>query len=101
MNLYPYGASYVTTTCNGLDYGAAAPVAAGSLAGCVSSGVFDLSGNVAEWEDSCSGASGQTDPCRLRGGRFNSNSFSLRCNAADNSTRNVVDPAIGFRCCGG
>jgi formylglycine-generating enzyme required for sulfatase activity len=60
-------------------------------------GLYHMSGNVAEWEDSCT-LDGQ---CRVRGGAFSTdNEDGLRCDAdvlwpRDDDTHNDV----GFRCC--
>jgi len=62
----------------------------------------DLSGNVWEWEDSCFGYSGHSDPCRLRGGSFSSVSsdVTLRCDYDfGNVVRGDSDSVFGFRCC--
>lgn len=67
---------------------------------------FDLSGNVAEWEDSCEkaidadGADG-ADACRTRGGSFNSALAALSCDTIPASAlrRDAVSPEVGFRCC--
>ena len=34
------------------------------------SGIYDMSGNVWEWEDSCSGNTGKNDSCQARGGAY-------------------------------
>jgi len=67
--------------------------------------LFDMSGNVEEWEDSCqkdaeSGSSG--DACRTRGGSFDSARDATRCDAvpAAAHTRSERSPTLGFRCCG-
>jgi formylglycine-generating enzyme len=110
---YPYGNTYQATYCNGFDYWGSTntmkvlPV--GSLSTCQSpitgySGVYDLSGNVLEWEDSCDGTSDQWDQCLVRGGAFNGGfdySDFLECGylANSNNPRISVAPFIGFRCC--
>ena len=75
------------------------------MTGCESSvsgytGVYDLSGNVYEWEDSCSADDGETDLCVIRGGSLDSGSYNLACDH-DNVAR-LRDGAgsyVGFRCC--
>jgi formylglycine-generating enzyme required for sulfatase activity len=83
-NAYPYGSTYSPAECNGFEAGKGTTVPAGSLTGCQSSvagfqGVYDLSGNVWEWEDSCAATSGPQDACRPRGGSFLIQTNNLRC----------------------
>jgi len=66
--------------------------------------VFDMSGNVAEWENSCNGTGGATDTCLVRGGAFDTvpGSSTLTCaySAAQATVaRNATAADIGFRCC--
>jgi len=102
-NTYPYGSSYDASKCNGYAYNSGIPIHVGSAAGCQSNasgyqGVFDLSGNMWEWEDSCNGP-GQTDQCRLRGGSFTGSTSALACGYAYNGYRNANYNSVGFRCC--
>jgi formylglycine-generating enzyme required for sulfatase activity len=117
--LYPYGASYAAGTCNDA-FGCAqtmtcATVEVGAKADCRGKvppydGVFDLSGNVAEWTNCCSviDVPTQTIGCRHRGGSFNSNpsgmtAASLQCQGGDFldlTEPGEARPDIGFRCCG-
>lgn len=67
-------------------------------------GVYQMSGNVAEWEDSCdSTALGAA--CRVRGGSYaeSNNPTSLRCDAARTVARMPTVPSdlkdVGIRCC--
>jgi formylglycine-generating enzyme required for sulfatase activity len=95
MNCEPYGPNSVnicTTWAVGTHPGcqASAPYA----------GVFDLGGNVWEWEDSCQASSGETDPCRLRGGSYADSIESERCAADISAARNGYNSNVGFRCCG-
>jgi formylglycine-generating enzyme required for sulfatase activity len=103
--VYPYGSTYQAHVCNdqGMSVAGEAPV--GSLPGCVvtygDAGVYDLSGNVAEWEDSCSGQTGATDTCRTRGGSFRDTAAALTCDAVPTPPlqRQAVSASVGFRCC--
>jgi sulfatase modifying factor 1 len=95
--------------CNGTLKGIGTTAPAGSLATCQSdiatyAGLFDLTGNVAEWENACdktesSGSS--SDACRVRGGSYQStDQASLGCNADRTLPRNGLASDVGFRCCG-
>ena len=103
---YPYGNTYQDSYCNASS---GAEVAVGTMTQCQSTisgyaGIYDMSGNVWEWEDSCNGTTGGTDYCRLRGGAFNNGSISggigLSCGYDNWLTRNYVGATdVGFRCC--
>jgi len=112
---YPYGGDpevssddgYQPDACNGIDHGLnkALPVAA--LTTCQSSvqgyeGVFDLSGNLMEWEDLCfnDGATHREDTCSLRGGSHDASYSKLRCRDSTDASRLTQDAQVGFRCCG-
>jgi formylglycine-generating enzyme len=83
-------------------------MAVGSLTNCVTSAagyscVFDLSGNVWEWEDSCDRTE-QSNYCRIRGGSFgNGSSYYLTCRYDYTHVlglrRDFVNADVGFRCC--
>lgn len=98
----PYGSFYVPSNCNGYAYGAGAPVAVSSAVGCVGGypGIHDMSGNVAEWEESCLSAS-PSSSCRLRGGQWNSTGGDLSCGVNSTNARNDSAGTVGFRCCAG
>lgn len=118
---YPYGGSstaewddgFDPRRCNGYDNwatgcktGSCMTVPAGSLGDCQSTqtgfgGVYDLSGNVGEWEDSCDGFTGGQDFCHVRGGSFFSDRDSLRCVAGAYASERRADAndVTGFRCC--
>jgi formylglycine-generating enzyme required for sulfatase activity len=62
-------------------------------------GIFDMSGNIWEWEGSCSG-SAPNDACLMRGGSYFENSETdLGCPSNVNPTRDTTALTIGFRCC--
>ncbi len=84
----------------------------GTHAGCGSPSptydtIFDMSGNVAEWEDSCEkpidpiNLVTQADACRTRGGSFASALAALSCDSVPASAlrRDSVSSEVGFRCC--
>jgi len=99
------------TACvySGNSGGTAYPV--GTRAACVSPSpgyatLRDLSGNVAEWEDSCEKAASTvaasaTDACRTRGGSFQTGVELLKCTTAPAVPlrRNEVSASVGIRCC--
>ena len=111
---YPYGGDPSVSTsdgfeehaCNGFDHGVNATLPVGSLSTCQSSvagyeGVFDLSGNVAEWEDLCSqeGATRREDHCLVRGGGYGDNYAKQRCMDFSVVRRDERLSDLGFRCC--
>jgi formylglycine-generating enzyme required for sulfatase activity len=98
---YPYGNEYQASACNNFDETTSA---VGSMSNCQSPdssyrGVFDLSGNVAEWEDSCFGAA-ESGYCRMRGSGIGLVDTHLSCGHAwPQGPRSVMGPYLGFRCC--
>jgi formylglycine-generating enzyme required for sulfatase activity len=101
---YPYGNTFDPTVCNGAnDAGGPLP----SVPTCQGGypGIFDMSGNVFEWEDSCqpsaTDSSGQLDECALRGGAFWSASTQLQCALQNTTLRNDQGMMndLGIRCC--
>ena len=104
--VYPYGNTYQPTYCDGYDFSTTTheTVVVGSLPNCVTLtggfGVYDLIGDVSEWEDSCD-TTGQFANCRVRGCSINCDPRSLYvgCGLSDYFGRNVVRNDVGFRCC--
>jgi formylglycine-generating enzyme len=104
--LYAYGDNYsmeTWDTCQGLE-SAGSTVSVGSKLECQGgySGLFDMSGNVREWEGACDGAG----LCASRGGGFLDSGYlssptpeSLRCSSARLVPLTQAEDERGFRCC--
>lgn len=108
---YPYGDTYTSGTCN--DSGGTPPstgiLDVGSKTSCKGTlapfnTMFDMSGNVGEWQDSCD-SSGGADPsldlCQKRGGNNVSNSSECRCDSLAPRARSSTSSDRGVRCCAG
>jgi formylglycine-generating enzyme len=99
---YPYGNGFKSGACNGGAVGNDASVFVGSFPDCVGGypGIFDMSGNVLEWADSCAdGGLPQDDTCAANGGDYTDNDVNLACNSNDPHVRDVKQRNLGFRCC--
>ncbi len=97
---YPYGATYQKGACSD---GNSRAQPAGSFPGCTSdSRVFDMSGNVSEWDDTCSTFDNppEAETCLVRGGAFFNEGSDLTCTSHRLMPRAVSDTGTGFRCCG-
>jgi formylglycine-generating enzyme required for sulfatase activity len=107
VNTYPYGGDfYYSNACLGFDAGygcgnySCSPIWVSEEFWCVSpepgyEGVFGLTGNAAEWTDSCA----TTNVCAVRGGSVASEEPDLRCESVDFRLRQGVSGHTGFRCC--
>ena len=105
---YPYGNTFQPSYCDGSELWNGDPstfetVAVGSLPNCVTSaagyaGVYDLLGNVDEWEDGCDGP-GRSAWCCSRGGSFVNSDGSLNCGCGYDIVRYEANSVAGFRCC--
>jgi formylglycine-generating enzyme required for sulfatase activity len=104
---FPYGGEYVATRCNTGDDEPVGALPVKSKPECQASGpyagVFDLSGNVAEWVDAC----GSQDSCRVMGGDYvGDGGLGLEpgnlvsCHVMSTADRALQASTIGFRCCG-
>jgi len=61
--------------------------------------LFDMSGNVSEWEDACTDLTASNANCLVRGGSFYSTEPDLRCDANKPADRMSYSADRGFRCC--
>lgn len=101
--LYPYGNDADVAAC--VDR-ASGPQARGTTT-CEGGypGLHDMSGNVAEWDNTCqSGAAPEADGCRARGGAFWAandppKTDLLRCDSIQGGNRASAYNDRGFRCC--
>lgn len=108
---YPYGDTFEPGRCNGDAAGRGDAVETGAMIeavvtpddrriadGCVSAfGVYDLSGNLWEWNASL--VIGETQR-GLAGGSYRSNAAGLRCVTEDAGEEpDRAEPSYGFRCC--
>ena len=108
---YPYGDTADKNACQGCDRtntcGSAAPlVPVGSLPKCEGGypGIFDMTGNVGEWEDNCQvkGTAPETDECPPRGRDTTLAASNMTCAITEmpffkhRQDRNAV---TGIRCC--
>lgn len=103
--VYPYGMTYGEDTCNGVDHGKGTTVPSGSMLACKSTsplvGIFDMSGNVAEWEfyHEYYDEPHPLSYASTRGGSFVSNQSALSCALHAMVPIATQSPTIGFRCC--
>jgi formylglycine-generating enzyme len=99
--VYPYGDVLDPNAC-AIDRSETQPVM--SFPACEGgyAGVYDLVGNVMEWQAFCMLGSGATDYCRLGPRSAQSGDElvdSVRCDFGDATARNGFSGAIGVRCC--
>ena len=91
---FPYGDSFDPSSCRAKG----GILASGSATACRSGyGVFDLSGNVAEWTSSRFQA-GASDRA-VKGGSTESPDYDLRCSGRANRSPSSRSERLGFRCC--
>jgi formylglycine-generating enzyme required for sulfatase activity len=96
---YPYGSNYDPRACNGADLGLGKTTVPGLLSTCASyPGLFDMSGNVFEHEDSWENDGG-TVFVRARGGGYRSNKVDLACNGGNWNSPLGENEFTGLRCC--
>jgi serine/threonine protein kinase len=94
---FPGGSTLASGTCR---LGGGAPGVVGTQDGCKSGfGVFDLSGNVAEW--TASRWSGEVPDRVIKGGSADQAVYTGRCASRVNELAANVSGSVGFRCCRG
>jgi hypothetical protein len=99
---FPYGVDHVDGACNDNSNGLNVPMPVAGAPCCMggSEGIFDMTGNVREWEDSCDKYESSGDKCRARGGSYGSGDQDASCDGSlQTEPRNRRDERIGFRCC--
>lgn len=102
---YTYGDAYdYGSKCNDADRAGDDYTPVASLPDCQSpdpqyAGVYDLTGNVWEFEDSCQDHVGAQDFCELRGGSFASPEVYSFCSRESSAYRGDIAVNFGFRCC--
>ena len=101
--IYPYGNLYQDMDCNGMDSGISDYTAVGTLQTCEGGipGLYDMSGNVWEWTNSCDNqqVADEDQECRQRGGSRFSAENNLRCAINSLRARNFRNNGLGTRCC--
>lgn len=108
-NQWPYGNAFNAAACNGTvgdtwQIETSSGMAPNTMTnvGCQGGvpNLFDMSGNLREWEDACMGTNGASDTCRLRGGAYDTPAAAdLRCDADASETRDAAPDNAGIRCC--
>jgi hypothetical protein len=64
-------------------------------------GLFDMSGNITEWQNLCSNTVGADDTCNLSTMPFDysTDPAGYRCDYNVYTTRNTTAASTGIRCC--
>ncbi|CAN5414517.1 hypothetical protein BH09MYX1_BH09MYX1_64170 [soil metagenome] len=100
LRTYAYGAIWTPAKCRS-DNGNQKATDVATYPSCVGgySGLFDMTGNVAEWIDQCNGTA-KNSACKSQGGDYGSNDNGSKCDSTqDRSRDDANNDWIGFRCC--
>jgi len=99
---FPYGSNYDDTVCSD-DNGGPEPVGAYPLCEGGYPGIYDMSGNVAEWDNACSDYNNPdwNQNCLLRGGTWYQTGAEAQCDAYRDVPRYNMADSVGIRCCSG
>jgi formylglycine-generating enzyme required for sulfatase activity len=94
---YPYGPNYQPGACNDTSVDASAAVDVGSFPGCQGGypGIFDMGGNVTEWENACEDTDGGR-VCKNRGGSWVADGH---CGYSSSDDWTGTSSDWGVRCC--
>jgi formylglycine-generating enzyme required for sulfatase activity len=101
---YPYGSTYLSGRC--VEAPASKPSDVHSKPACEGgvTGLFDMSGNVAEWVD-CGCENDDPDPLKtspyVAGGSYLDMGATLSCTDSRREQIHSFHPDVGFRCCYG
>ena len=97
---YPYGATFDQSKCNAnIAQGDGSVLPVGTPTSCQGGvpGLFDMSGNAQEWENSC-----ENDVCHLRGGPYFFEFDWVTCDktgGGNDNGRDAASPYNTIRCC--
>jgi formylglycine-generating enzyme len=101
LRRYPYGLAYAAGTCN---IAGTAPAPVGSFEQCEGGfiGLFDMVGNVTEWENSWTSSDAGTRYYAVRGGAW-ADDIGWACSTDHGADQGTAEwpgnERVGFRCC--